>query len=156
MDKFTRHKALLLTALIMFPFVSQTLHIIFHDHHHDAGHIHGIAQESSNSCPAHAGCCSHTIRHGQKHHTLAGTDRAGENDTLHEPVSPVFNGQEFTHLHEECPLCDFELAKFSLDYSVYIFFTEDIISVIYPFFYREPAILYTGNHKLLRAPPLLS
>jgi hypothetical protein len=140
MKKSTRHIALLMLVFIAYPFVFQAVHIISHDHylHIDGsdtgrGHVH--------FCPAHHNKCEESFRKDN-------------------PDEPSFAGQQFLssiglsdHEGNHCPLCEHEFAKFSLEKLFNISFADERISLVNNFFYRNPSVLFTGNHRSLRAPP---
>ena len=156
MQKHLKYTAIFILMVVVYPFLFQSLHIIYHDHQHGSGHIPGISPVSRNSCSVHTGLCSHAGSHEPEKDPPAGPGSDSKTGRSPGLIFCTVNDHEPFHSHEECPVCEHEFAKFSLDNTSYTLFTEDIIAIISPLFYLEPAILYTGNHKLLRAPPLLS
>lgn len=133
--------ALLLLVFIAYPFVFQTVHII--------SHSHGFSRiNKTYAGNGHVDFCS-------SHHNKC-EDPARE-DHSNKPPLP---GQQFLknpgnsdYVVSHCPLCEHEFAKFSLEKLFHISFADERFFLVFDYFYRNPPVLYTGNHRLLRAPP---
>jgi len=149
MHKHCRHTASFLLLVIVYPFLFQALHIIRHDHEHYAGQSHMNGRSNKTNCSSLSGFCSNIDE-------LADDHPSGQNcDTNldHRDILYIVSQLATIHDHEECPLCEHEFAKFSLNRSMDIFITEEIITSVDISFYQNPPVLYSGNHISLRAPP---
>ncbi len=142
MRKSTRHIAFLLLIFIAYPFVFQTLHVISHDHGHS-----GPIRSDNVKGQIHA--CTF---HRDKSDGPAGQE---DNPGKPAPAGQHFSGSPEYPGHEHCPLCEHEFAKFSLETLFHISFTDERVSLVNNYFYRNPLVLYSGNHCSLRAPPLV-
>jgi hypothetical protein len=140
MHKYTRHIALLLLVVIIYPYVAQSLHVLGHDHGHM--HLYGVAGAQGNySCTPDAGCV---------HNDPVG-DR--ESTGIHGATLQALTGDRSD---SPCTLCEHEFAKFSLTSIYTVVFGQDKIGSIGPVPYNEPSGIFTFNHISLRAPPLSS
>lgn len=152
MQKHIRHTASFLLLVIAYPFLFQTLHIIHHDHNHDAGHSHMNGRSNQSNCSALSGFCSNNDG-------LADDHTSGQNCNVnpdHRDNLYIVSPATTLHDHEECPLCEHEFAKFNLKRSMDVFFSEEIFTTVNISFYQNPPVFYTGNHISLRAPPRIS
>lgn len=160
MQKHIKYTALILLLVIAYPFLFQSLHIIYHDHsHHSSRHLavnHGSLNHSSplsGSCTHYPGDDTHQSAGNHNHNPSGNKSEAG--DELPYALCLV-NPESNIHDQKECPLCDHEFAKFKLERSLNIFFSEVIFNIINAYLYQAPPVLYTGNNVSLRAPPLHS
>ena len=157
MQKHIKHTALLLLLVIAYPFIFQSLHIIYHDHSRHTARHHAVNHGTLNHTSPLSGSCTHTPgddpHHfpGDHNHDSSG-ERSGTGTDIRYFSSTVIPENK-DHDHKECPLCDHEFAKFKLERSMNIFFLEEIFTIINTSFYQNPAVLYTGNHISPRAPP---
>jgi hypothetical protein len=142
MQKYTRHIALALLVVIIYPYIAQSLHVLGHDHGHI--HIYGLAAggHGNHSCTADNGCHHH-------------------NDEGDNPEATTAPGVTFSSLPDErsnapCTLCEHEFAKFSLTSIYTIEFDQYKIGTFSPVPYSEPSGIFTFSHISLRAPPLSS
>lgn len=156
MQKHVRHTAFLLLLVIAYPFIFQSLHIIYHDHsHHSAHHVvnHGGLNHSSplsGSCTHEPGDNMHHTS-GDHDHDPSGKKSGGVTELWY--LSCTLLPESKDHDLKECPLCDHEFAKFKLERLLNIFFSEEMFNIINTTFYRNALVLCTGNNVSLRAPP---
>lgn len=144
MKKHNRHIALVLLAVIIYPYISQSLHILNHDHGHM--HIYGVA---SGTATGHF-CTPADDCHHQGSGNNENTDAAGPGEIAFTtlPDEQVDSGQ--------CTLCEHEFAKFSLNRVYNIAFHRDIVCTLNSLPYNEPSGIFTFSHISLRAPPRAS
>jgi hypothetical protein len=145
MKKHIRHTAILLLIFIAYPFVFQTLHIMFHDHGHDHVQKPGLSHGQIITCTPHMKNCGHSA---QIPHNHDGTALPFQ----HALDNPECSGVDYGH----CPLCEHEFAKFSISSLYAISFSDERVSAINTCFYQNPPVLYQGTHISLRAPPITS
>jgi hypothetical protein len=140
MKKHSRHIALVLLLFIAYPFVFQTFHILYHDHSHTAGNW---LANSGN----HHECSSHD----HSDNTDGKTNKPGKHHFPHQHIAGI--PEQPDHEHEHCPLCEHEFGKFSVKSLFHIYFKDERFTLVNNYLYRDPSVLYTGNHRSLRAPP---
>jgi hypothetical protein len=144
MKKNTPYIALLLLVFIAYPFVFQTVHIISHDHGFSLMNTSDPGNGQVHFCSPHQNKCEDPARKDNSNNfPLPGQQLVS---------SPGYSDLEGSH----CPLCEHEFAKFSLEKLFHITFTNERVLLVNNYFYRNPSLLYTGNHRLLRAPPPVS
>jgi hypothetical protein len=142
MHKYTRHIALLLLVVIIYPYIAQSLHVLGHDHGHM--HVYGVAPgaHGNYSCTPDTGCV---------HHNNPANDRESTGIRGVTLTTRTDGGSD-----TPCTLCEHEFAKFSLTSIYTVVFGQDKIGVFGPVPYSEPSGIFTFNHISLRAPPLSS
>jgi ABC-type nickel/cobalt efflux system permease component RcnA len=142
MKKHSRHIALVLLIFIAYPFVFQTFHILYHDHGHTAGNLPAISGDYHE-------CSSHDH---------SDNSRGKNNKPEDSPFTVRYTGiyEQSGHDHKHCPLCEHEFAKFSVKSLFYISFKDERFLLVNNYLYQNPSVLYTGNHRSLRAPPPFS
>jgi len=143
MQKHLKYTSVFLLMVVLYPFLFQSLHIIYHDHHQGHSCNGEVIHGSLNYCLSPSGSC------GQPPGQASGTGHGADGPACR--VNPATTG----HAHDECPLCEHEFAKFNLKRTMNIFFSEEILTMINTSFYQNPKVLYTGNHISPRAPPRL-
>lgn len=145
MKKHNRHIALVLLIVIIYPYISQSLHVLSHDHSHM--HLYGSAAGTSNSniCTSADNDC---------HHQSA---RHNENSDAAVPGEVAFKALPDDQVTSApCTLCEHEFAKFSLNRIYNIVFHREMLCTLNPLPYNEPSGIFTFSHISLRAPPRAS
>ena len=144
MKKHVQHIAYLLLLFIAYPFIFQTLHILYNDHGHTHSHCRADQHSYIKFCSSVNGC-----GHSSKNTNHA----AGSN---HPEQHYVNIHDQFAGEADHCAICEHEFAKFSISKIFNICFTSEIFSALTPFPYRNPLVSFNGNNVSLRAPPPVS
>ena len=144
MKKHNRHIALVLLTVIIYPYISQSLHVLNHDH----GHMH-IYGTTAGTATGHS--CTST-GNGCIHHNGEAGNNEGSSGTIGTAFAALADDQSAA----PCTLCEHEFAKFSLNRVYNIVFHTEMVCTFNPFPYNEPSGIFTFSHISLRAPPRLS
>jgi hypothetical protein len=144
MKKHNRHIALVLLTVIIYPYISQSLHVLNHDHGHM--HIYGTTAGTATgqSCTSTGNGCFH-------HNSEPGTDEGAAGTTV-----IAFEALPDSQSAAPCTLCEHEFARFFLTRIYKIVFHGEMVCTFNPFPYNEPSGIFTFSHISLRAPPHVS